>query len=358
MKWLFQIMFFLYSILVGCLTAYSQTESSSLFDPSERGPDGLRMVFYNVENLFEPGNDPGVEDDPFTPEGDYHWHYGKYKKKTNNIAKTIIAIGGWEAPDLIGFAEIENWQVLYDLVKHTPLNSFNYRIIHENSPDVRGIDTGVIYRPEKLEELSHKAIRYVTGENTRASRDILYIKFLTLGSDTLHVFINHWPSRYGGKDQTSMRRKQAAIQLREIADSLLSKNGEAKIVIMGDFNDNPDDDNLKEVLGAACKANIDFTPGLYNLMYPYAGTTNGTIYHSSISGGWFLFDQIIVSTALMKETGLMVKNHRAFIFKRQWLLDEDTGRPYRSFKGPVFTGGFSDHLPVYLDLVYIKTAFK
>jgi len=353
-----RVLFFVCIFFIGGITALAQKENNALFDPAERGKDGLRMVFYNVENLFEPGNDPGVEDDPFTPEGDYQWHYGKYKKKSVNIAKTILAIGGWEAPDLIGLAEIENWQVLYDLVKHTPLNSYDYRIVHENSPDVRGIDTGVLYRPEKLEELSHQVIPYVTGKNIRASRDILYIRFLTSESDTLHVFVNHWPSRYGGKDQTSGRRKQAAIQLREVTDSLFSINAESKIVIMGDFNDEPDDDNLEEALGVINNGAIGFTPGLYNLMYPYAGSSMGTIYHTDISGSWFLFDQIIVSTALLRETGLTVIHRRAFIFMSPWLLDADTGRPYRSFKGPVFTGGYSDHLPVYFDLVYNKSAFK
>ncbi len=325
---------------------------------SERRPGALRFVFYNVENLFEPGNDPGVADDAFTPEGMYQWNYGKYYKKTLNIAKTLIAVGGWEPPDFIGLAEIENWQVLYDLATKTPLSRYGYRIVHENSPDMRGIDNGVLYRPESLNELSHSAIPYnPEADNEHRSRDILYIRFLYGEHDTLHVFVNHWPSRVGGKDQSSMRRNRAASRLKAVTDSLLETNKRAKIVILGDFNDEPDDESLAKILGVASDIEKLPSPGLYNLMYPYKGTGRGTLYHSDVAGGWNIFDQAIVAAVLLKGTGLKVYSGRAYIFEGPWLLDVN-GRPRRSFKGPVFTGGYSDHLPVYFDLVAGEVSVK
>ncbi len=344
--------------LLGAVQVLSHARAREMAAP-ERKPGTLRIVFYNVENLFEPGNDPGVADDEFTPDGRYQWNYGKYKKKILNIAKTLIALGGWEAPDLVGLAEIENWQVLYDLSTKTPLNRYQYRIIHENSPDVRGIDTGVLYIPEKLEELSHRAIQWGSkAGNDHASRDILYIRFLCRGSgDTLHVFVNHWPSRLGGKDQSSARRNQAARQLKEVTDSLFDRNKTAKIVVLGDFNDEPDDESIAKILDAAGDAEGARLTGLYNLMYPYKGTGKGTLYHQSVSGGWNIFDQVIVSDALLNGSGLSVNFKRAYIFDSPWLLDVN-GKPYRSFRGPVFTGGYSDHLPVYIDLAVGKLSVK
>lgn len=349
---------FFFSFTLSIFFSHAQQEQDGLFDPASRGPGGLRLVFYNVENLFEPGNDPYADDDAFTPEGKYQWNYGKYRKKLINTAKTILAMGGWEAPGMIGLAEIENWQVLYDLAKKTPLNKYDYRIIHENSKDVRGIDVGVLYRPEKLEELSHLAIPYITGDSIRPSRDILYVRFLVQKSDTVHVFVNHWPSRLGGKDVTSGLRKRAALRLRQATDSLLRLDRDSKIVIMGDFNDAPEDESIKGVLGAVLEGGTDPDSGLYDLMYPYKGTGKGTIYHRGVTGGWNIFDQIIISAALLGRSGLIASPSRAFIFSRPWLLDAGTGRPNRTFKGPVFTGGYSDHLPVYFDLEYKKTTFN
>ena len=323
----------------------------------ERGSSTLRFVFYNVENLFEPGNDPGVADDDFTPEGKYRWDYGKYHKKIVNIAKTLIAIGGWDAPDLIGLAEIENWQVLYDLVTNTPLHHYRYGIIHENSPDRRGIDTGVLYRPEKLKELSHRVIPYPSGDTLRTSRDILYIQFLLAERDTIHLFVNHWPSRLGGEDQTESRRNAPAKQLKAITDSLFNRNQEARIIIMGDFNDSPEDRSVSEILGVRDDGQISPSPGLNNLMYPYKGSGKGTIYHSGVVPGWDLFDQVMVSAALLSGVKLTVRFKRAYIFESPWLLDS-YGKPNRSFRGPVYTGGYSDHLPVYFDLVNGTTNAK
>jgi predicted extracellular nuclease len=315
-------------------------------NPEARGDHGLRLCFYNVENLFDISDDPSVDDDAFLPHGSYQWTFGKYRKKLNNIAKTIVALGGWEPPALVGLAETENWQVLYDLCTKTALQKGDYGIVHDNSPDRRGIDVGLLYRREKLQPVFNRSLRVALPDDARHSRDILHAALLTRTNDTLHVFVNHWPSRYGGAHASAPHRIAAARVLREATDALLHRNADAQLVIMGDFNDTPDDPSMRRTLGAV-PAGESVHPGLVNLMY---GLEGGTIFHREVTGQWYFFDQIVVSTSLCNGTGWDVSHGSAFVFEAAWLLDESNAQPRRSFKGPAFTGGFSDHLPVYIDL--------
>lgn len=315
-------------------------------DPTERGADKLRVCFYNVENLFDTSDDPASDDDAYLPEGVNQWTYGKYRRKLNNIAKTIVALGGWELPALVGVAEAENWQVLHDLCSATPMSKGGYRVIHENSPDRRGIDVGILYRPEKLTALQHRAIAVQGAADAAFTRDILHATFRLHQNDTIHVFVNHWPSRYRGAAATAPLRIGAAKRLRMAVDSLFGRDPTAYIVIMGDFNDRPADQSLAGILEARPVERAAH-PGLINLMY---GLEGGTIYHTEVTGQWFFYDQIIVSTELLSSTGWQTVYDKAFVFEAEWLLEEGSGRPFRSFKGPVFTGGYSDHLPVYIDL--------
>ena len=198
------------------------------------GDNGWRVMFYNVENFFDTFDDPAIDDDEFKPAGDKHWTYYRYKEKLNNIAKTSIAVGGWEAPAIIGLCEIENFQVLLDLTLDTPLKKFGYQIIHENSQDLRGIDNAILYLPDKLKKIDHHSIQVDTKEKFK-TRDILYASFSFIEMDTIHFFVNHWPSRFGGKEFTEEKRLLAAKSLRTKVDSLLFIYSGPKIFILEDF---------------------------------------------------------------------------------------------------------------------------
>ncbi len=309
----------------------------------------FRILFYNLENLFDTYDDPLTEDDEFTPGGAKRWNNFRYQKKLLDLSKVIIASGTWSPPDIIGFCEVENFQVLMDLINKTPLKSFNYQIIHENSPDARGIDVALLYRPQFIKKLSHKAIRIETGA-TWKTRDILASTMVVNMRDTIHFFVNHWPSRIGGKERTENKRVLVARTLKHNVDSLFSVNKSSKIVVMGDFNDEPADRSLLEILKANTLMNNPLDNLLYNLSFPDLKAGLGTLVFKEINHTWFLFDQIIVSGSLIKDEGLMLKERKSTIFSQPWLLRD--GKPYRTYQGPVYKGGFSDHLPVFIDLVH------
>jgi endonuclease/exonuclease/phosphatase family metal-dependent hydrolase len=306
-----------------------------------------RVMFYNIENLFDTYDDPLTQDDEFTPNGPKSWSNFRYEKKLLDLSKVIIASGEWSAPDIIGLCEIENFQVLLDLINKTPLKSFNYQIIHENSPDTRGIDVAMLYRPQFIKKISHKAIR-IGPESAWKTRDILASTLVLNAADTIHFFVNHWPSRIGGKEKTEAKRVMVARTLRHQIDSIFSMNERSKIVVMGDFNDEARDKSMLEILNANPLNDIPYGNQLYNLSFPDLKAGLGTLVFKEINHTWFLFDQIIVSGTLINHTGITVKNRKSTIFNQPWLLRN--GRPYRTYQGPIYKGGFSDHLPVFIDL--------
>ena len=341
------------SIIIGEIHAqHGQT------DARPRGDDGLRIMFYNVENLFDTFDDPVTRDEEFTPQGSKKWNYYRYKKKINNLAKTIIAVGAWEAPDVIGLCEVENFQVLLDLTSETPLKKFGYQIIHENSMDSRGIDVALLYLPEKLEKISHRLIRFGADEDI-TTRDIIYATFGFHNKDTFSIYINHWPSRYGGKDFTEEKRLVAAHALQAHIEAEVKKNTNSKIVIMGDFNDEPNDQSMKDILKAKTLKNVSISHEsqfdsneFFNLSFTDFQQNRGTLTYKEIDHTWFLFDQIIVNGTLINGKGLQTVGLQSHIFSADWLLEK--GRPKRTYQGPIYKGGFSDHLPIFLDLYYKK----
>ncbi len=322
---------------------------SDEFDPTARGVDGARIMFYNVENLFDIYDDPTINDNEFTPKGSKSWSYYRYKEKLNHIAKTIIAVGGWEPPALIGLCEVENFQVLMDLISHTPLKKYGYQVVHENSKDRRGIDVAILFRPEKLTPIAHKSMN--VSDESLVTRDILYASFSFQGKDTLHFFVNHWPSRYGGRVASESKRIKVAKVLKAKVDSIVSVYTSPKIIAMGDFNDEPADISVKQILGAKPPDNKNDSRQLYNLSYPDFRSHKGTLVYKEIDYTWFLYDQILVSGSLIESSGLLTKGKKSHIFSAEWLLKND--RPFRSYQGPIYRGGFSDHLPIYMDF-YMK----
>ncbi len=314
----------------------------------ERGD--YRILFYNVENLFDHKNDSLILDDDFTPQGKMHWNFTKYKKKINKIAQVVMAVGGWEVPEIIGLCEVENRFVLEGLTKFSLLRKFQYEIVHYDSPDERGIDVALLYKKEKFKVLHSESILVDLKDD--ATRDILYVKGVTTTNDTLHLFVNHWPSKYGGILTTVPKRKKAAKLLRTKTDSLLQENPMAKIIIMGDFNTEPSTIPMAEILGAKSEWESFDSVGLYNLSAKYAESSNfGTHKYQGI---WSVLDQFIVSNGVLKGNGvLFTEPSGTYIFDAKFLLEEDKEggrRPFRTHIGMQYHDGFSDHLPVYLDL--------
>jgi predicted extracellular nuclease len=313
----------------------------------------LRIVFYNVENLFDTVNNPDKRDDQFTPEGDRRWNYFRLKHKINNIYKALAAAGKWESPAIIGLCEVENRYVLELLTLDTGFKSAGYEIVHRNSADNRGIDVAILYRTDKFFLLDEKFIPVNFPFDTVArTRDIVYVKGIAGIDDTLHIFANHWPSRWGGQAATERYRLYAASLLRSYTDSLFQKNSDAKIVIMGDFNDEPGDISLVEGLGAADGYNNPEAGTLYNISREIRRRKQGSYKYQ---GEWFLLDQFIVSGSLLDgKDGLQTCPQSVTVFSAGFLLVADERwfgyKPFRSYEGFRYTGGFSDHLPVVLDL--------
>lgn len=299
----------------------------------------LTVMFWNVENFFDPFDDPEKEDESFTPTGENRWTWQRFLKKRNAVAKTIISVGDVceSPPALVGLCEVENRMVLRQLITKSPLaEAGEFGFIHRESPDRRGIDVALIYRKDRFRPVLTDSIR--TDEF--ATRDILYVKGILNGSppfrdgDTLHIFINHWPSKLGGERQTSGRREAVTGRLCRFLDSLLAKDSRADILIMGDFNDT---DPAIEIpgIGRLCPRREDG-----NGFHP-----PGTLKYK---GKWEQIDHFFISSPLtrfdVEET----------IYAPDFLLEEDKAflgrKPRRTYVGPRYNGGVSDHLPVILTI--------
>jgi predicted extracellular nuclease len=318
----------------------------------------VRVMFYNVENLFDIYNDSLINDDEFSPDGVRYWTPERYQKKLYNIAKVIVGIGQWEMPEIIGLGEIENRTVLEDLIKRTALSNFSYRIIHKESPDIRGIDVGFLYRKDRFKPLIYEAIPVqFPFEDNRPTRDILYVEGIIGSTDTLHFFINHWPSRFGGQIESERNREYAASVLRHKVDSLFSVIKNPNIIIMGDLNDYPLNNSVLNILKAKTDFELMNNQELYNLSW-YLQEVKGKGSHK-YEGNWGILDQIIVSGALLTKTNhIYTTIENAHVFEAPFLLEPDihyTGfLPFRTYVGYKYQDGYSDHLPVYLDLFFRK----
>jgi predicted extracellular nuclease len=338
------ILGFVPALLVGMLPADCQDL------PGRADQPHFRVMFYNAENFFDTRNDSLTADDEFTPYGARHWNSARYHTKLNNLYKTIIALGAWQAPDIIGICEIENRYVLDDLLNHTPLSKYAYRIIQANSPDKRGIDVALLYNSETV-TLMHSGY-FNVGKKGLYTRDILYFKAL-LARDTCHFFMNHWPSRSAGQLETEADRMAASARLRTLVDSLFNLKPAARILIMGDFNDEPGDESLTRTLQAETNLVSPIPGHLYNLStIPPDARFKGTV---KFRGQWTLFDQAIVSGGLLNAShGIYIGPGDYHIFGSAFLLMPDEQyngfKPYRTYNGYKYQGGFSDHLPVYVDL--------
>lgn len=315
----------------------------------------FKIMCYAVENYFDCVDDSLTDDKEFLPGGMRGWNYNKYQTKQAHIAKVITAIGGWDAPALVGMCEVESEKCLIDLTRYSGLKNLRYKFLHHESPDARGIDVALLYQPAQFKPIHDEAIRinFPTAPSSR-TRDILFASGIIPTSDTLHVFVCHFPSRLGGELESEEKRMFVASVVRTKVDSLFAANRCANIVIMGDFNDFPTNKSLLNVLNAKPVADSVSSGNLYNLMYKMHTEGKGTNKHE---GDWGALDQLIVSGNLLLQNGRMfTRQSDAHIFDAGFLLENDKTflgtQPFRTYVGFKYQEGFSDHLPVYTDFWY------
>lgn len=307
----------------------------------------FRVAFYNCENFFDTINDLDVKDEEFTPDGKNHWTIERYKTKVEHLAKVISSI----APDFIGLAEIENKGVLKDLVSNVQMAPFGYEIVHINSPDLRGIDVALLYQKKKLTVTGYHAIHVSTDDTAFRTRDILQVEGVLSNKDSVCFFINHWPSRLGGAEQSEPKRIAAALTLRTAVNQYTMKHPNSNVICMGDLNDNPNDKSVSSILKADTVAS-NSTNDLFNpMLILYSRLHIGSLYYK---GNQDLFDQIIVSDRLVEKNGgkeKLISN--TTIYKPEWLFKINKYKenaPWRTFEGADYSGGYSDHCPVLINI--------
>ncbi len=311
--------------------------------------------FYNQENLFDTINDPNINDEEFLPNSANHWNTEKYMHKLANMSKVISRIGTDINPDgfaVLGVSEVENLRVMQDMANQPLLKKRHLGIVHYDSPDRRGIDVGLFYNPKYFKVLTTKSVRlHVPDKPGFRTRNQLVVSGLLL-DDSVYIIVNHWPSRYGGEKRSRPLRNIAADLTRHISDSLLKLNPRAKIIVMGDLNDNPTNASVMKHMRAVPKNKMkpgDFYNPMYRLFKEGIGST-------AWRDTWSLFDQIFVSPALLGPVTLHsgLKFYKAFIFNKPFMQQKDgryKGYPFRTFAGGTWLGGYSDHFPAYIVLV-------
>ena len=297
--------------------------------------ESFRILFWNTENLFDCKDDPKKNDNEFLPDATRRWTYFRYRDKLKNLAKAIIASGNEYVPDLVGLCEVENDSCLYDLTRRSPLKEAGYRYVMTDSPDQRGIDVALLYQRGSFKLLQHQSIRIPSKQQKKApTRDILHVVGKVVSGDTLDVMVVHYPSRRGGKAKSEPYRLLVAEILKHAVDSVMQVRQNPNVVIMGDFNDGPSSPVMKKLCSDG---------RLVNLMQ---GKKEGTYRYR---GAWEILDQFLVSEN--------VRTKNAEVLQHPFLLEEDEkyggNKPFRTYNGMRYQGGFSDHLPIILDLQFL-----
>lgn len=317
------------------------------------------IVFYNVENLFDTIDDPETADDPRTPLGKDKWSPERYSLKLDRIAGVLSEFnvqGKPMIPDVVGLCEVENRKVLEDIITHPKLIQYNYGMVHHNSPDSRGIDVCLLYRKSSFQPISfqsHRLLLFNEDEQREYTRDQLVVSGL-LDTENIYFIVNHWPSRSGGEEKTKSFRIAAARLSRHIVDSICRVEESPKFVIMGDFNDNPIDHSIKNVLNTSGSQYEKEHTGFFNPMEDLYKIGIGSLAYRD---QWNLFDQIIISRNLISEEKKSYSFWKAGVYMPDYLITlrgRFKGYPYRTYAGGSYQGGYSDHLPVYLLLIRDK----
>lgn len=314
----------------------------------------VSIGYYNLENLFDTINDvENLISEEFTPDGRKKWTSERYHEKLNNMAFVISKIATDVTPDgitILGVSEIENRGVLEDLVKDPQIKDRNYKIVHYDSPDRRGIDVGLLYQPKYFEVTSTNTHTLTMEDTSFRTRDQLVVTGI-LDEEEIHIIVNHWPSRSGGEKRSRPKRNAAGDLSRHIVDSLFALNDEAKIFVMGDFNDDPVNPSVKDHLRTKGKEK-DLEKG--DLFNPYFKLFRDGIGSLAYRDTWNLFDMVIISQSLLGEDKSNYKFYKAKIFNKNYLKQKDgayAGYPWRTFAGGVYKAGYSDHFAAYLYLI-------
>jgi len=315
------------------------------------------IAFYNVENLFDTINNPNTFDDDYTRKGKNNYTSKIYWDKIEKLSTVISQIGFNKtntSPALIGLAEIENRFVLQDLINAKKLKNKQYQIIHFDSPDVRGIDVALLYQEKYFTPISQEKFEVKLWEASGKriyTRDILLVSGI-LDSELIHIIVNHWPSRRGGQIKSNPKREKAAYITQKIINKINLENENAKIIVMGDFNDDPTDKSIK--IGLKASAELELIPNtLYNPMEKmYKNGLNTLGYRDGLN----LFDQILMSDDCISldKNYIFFKFYKAGIFNPNYIITQKgryKGYPFRSFQYNNYTGGYSDHYPVYIYLI-------
>ena len=315
------------------------------------------IAFYNVENLFDTVNDPNKFDER-SPIMELKFNRQEvYNKKVKNMASVIAQIGedvSKNTPAIIGICEVENRNVVEDLANDPALISKDYGIVHFESPDERSIDVALMYQKALFVPISTSAHELKLFDVKRDKPDHTRDQLLVSGyleGDLIHLIVNHWPSRSGGEAKSRSKRVAAATLNKRLIDSLQANDPYAKIFTMGDFNDNPTNASFKKVLKSKKNKESVGLKGLYN---PMEGFFKDGLGSNAYRDAWSLFDQILVTQPLLEEDFSSFRFYKAGIFNKQFLISKKgryKGYPFRSFSYGGFTGGYSDHFPVYVHVI-------
>ena len=318
------------------------------------------IAFYNQENLFDTIDDPLTRDEEYTPNGGNHWTGLKYRHKVHNMAFALSKLGFDEDPRgaaIIGVCEVENREVLEDVCAQPEWGNRKMEIVHQNSPDRRGIDVGLLYDPTRFMVVNYAfhPFRMESQPNFRTRDQLVVSGYLKEMGEKIHIIVGHWPSRYGGEVRSRPNRAAAAELSKHIADSIYQREPNAKIIIMGDLNDDPFNIPCAEVLGAKKDRKDVVAKGFFNTMWQHLENGNGTL---SYNGAWNLFDQIIISEPLLNaDKNTSVSYWKSEIFNKDFLTvqeGKDKGTPLRTTKGGVWQDGYSDHFPTLIYLIKKK----
>lgn len=320
--------------------------------------DRLQVMFWNVENFFDTEDDPERQDNDFLPSAERRWTPSRFSRKALSLARVIAAAAEKGLPDLIGIAEVENDSVMVRWTQHSPFARLGYRYVMTESPDVRGLDVALLYQPGRFRLLGDCSIRVAVPAGCRPTRDLLHVWGISLDGDTLDVLVCHLPSRLGGTKASAPARQAAHHTIRRWADSLAAVRREPRLLVMGDMNDTPHTSSLVRELQLQMPPEDGGTgdsAALYNLMLSLdrrlrrGGNVTGTYKYR---GEWEILDQFWCNGILLPQ----ISDVR--IFSRSWMLTEDAGqlgtRPMRTYRGFSYEGGYSDHLPVVLDIHFSR----
>ncbi|WP_422861756.1 endonuclease/exonuclease/phosphatase family protein [Flagellimonas sp. W118] len=327
-----------------------------LFAQSSKKYKLRTVAFYNVENLFDTVNDSLVFDDERTPDGSYHWTETRYLKKIERISEVIAKIGkdtSKTSPDIIGLCELENKGVIQDLIQHSNLKHIGYGIVHYDSPDERGIDVALLYKKNVYLPTSfnsHRLLLFDDMGKRNYTRDQLVVGGM-LDDEEFYFLVNHWPSRRGGSAKSRPNRIRAALLNKRIIDSVQRLNADAKIISMGDFNDDPRDDSFKKILKTTGSIKKLDSTALFNPMEKLYKKGVGSLAYRD---KWNLFDQFFMTQNLVEKSEKDFTFWKAGVYAPSYLKTKEgrfKGYPLRTYSGGSYTGGYSDHFPVYLFLI-------